>query len=76
MYCPGCHRNIWFFQKTSHYGLWHKVCSDIWENGYDSAFNFSKHECEIHDVKNPWRLHRERWVKDGKKVLEERLQKS
>ena len=57
MRCFACGKRKWWWQKNGVNSGWHKMCSDIWEKGYDTAYNFCENENKIHGLPTPTKLY-------------------
>ena len=55
--CFACKKRIWFWQRTGPNTSWHKDCSNVWEQGYNTAMDFCAKECMIHHFPTPTQLY-------------------
>ena len=58
--CFACRKIVWPWQKRGFNSGWHKKCTEIWEQGYDTAFKFCTNENTLHSLPTPNQLYNRR----------------
>jgi len=58
--CPGCKKPVMWYHRKGVNSSWHKLCSKVWEIGYDVAIKFCNTENYYAGYETPNDLYRKR----------------
>ena len=58
--CCKCRKRIWWWQAKGFNSLWHKLCAEVWEDGYETARRYADNENELAGYKTAGELYRDR----------------
>jgi len=58
--CFACKKTIWPWQRTGFNSTWHKKCTEVWDKGYEKAYEFCTRENYLHGLPTPTQLYNRR----------------